>query len=205
MFDHFGLDEAPVVGSSMGGLWGLRFALAQPERVSALALLGCPALYPTTSAPVPMRLVTLPLLGPLLAATVMTAGDVDGARRTWRVLGHPEETTATLPDAFAEAWVRMDDLPHTTRSWVGLLRRAIRLRGARPEAAFRADDLRRVQSPVLLVWGRADPFGTVEQGRRGASFFPDATFHEVGVGHLPWLDDPETCGELVTGFLDRHG
>ncbi len=205
VFDHFDLDEAPVVGSSMGGLWGLRFALARPERVSALALLGCPALYPTTSAPVPMRLVTLPLLGPLLAATVVTAGDADGMRKTWRVLGHPEETTAVLPDVFAEVWFRMDNLPHATRSWVGLLRRAVRLRGAHPEAAFGTADLRRVKSPVLLVWGRTDPFGTVDQGRRGASFFPDATFHEVGGGHLPWLDDPETCGELVTGFLDRHG
>lgn len=201
VFDHFGLDRAPVLGNSMGGLWALRFALARPERVSALALLGCPALYPGTSAPVPMRLVTLPVLGPLLAETVVTANDAEGARKTWRVLGHPPETTTALPDAFAEAWYRMDQAPHAARSWVGLLRRAVRLRGARSDAAFTPADFRRVQSPALLVWASNDPFGSVELGRRGAEYFPDVTFHEVGIGHLPWLDEPETCGELVTAFV----
>lgn len=201
VFDHFDLDEAPIVGSSMGGLWALRFALARPECVTAIALLGCPALYPETSAPLPMRLVTLPVLGPLLAATVVKASDADGARKTWRILGHPEATVEGLPEAFAEAWYRMDHVPHVTRSWVGLLRRAVRLRGARPDAAITPDDLRRVSSPVLLVWGTADPFGTVEEGKLGAECFPDATFHEAGVGHLPWLDDSVACGELVTAFL----
>jgi pimeloyl-ACP methyl ester carboxylesterase len=205
LFDHFELDDAPIVGSSMGGLWTLRFALAHPERVSAIALLGCPALYPETSAPFPMRLVTLPVIGKVLAAAVLQANDADDARETWGVLGHPDETTDGHSRAFAEAWHRMDQIPHCTRSWVGLLRRAIRLRGAVPEAAFTPADLQHVRQPVLVLWGSDDPFGTIEQGRRGAAHLPDAVFYEVGVGHLPWLDDPATCGELLCDFLDRHG
>lgn len=201
LFDHFGLDEAPILGNSMGGLWALRFALAHPDRVAALALLGCPALFPDTSAPFPMRLMSLPVVGGSLVARLLQPDDVTDARETWHFLGHPDETAARLPREFDEAVFRMETLPTAHGSWTSLLRRALRLRGAHPGAAFTPADLRRVRSPVLLLWGRDDPFGTVEQGRRGAASLPDAAFHEVGVGHLPWLDEPATCGELVRGFL----
>ncbi|GIH15879.1 alpha/beta fold hydrolase [Rugosimonospora africana] len=40
VLDHFGLNRAALVGLSMGGETALDFALAYPERVSALALVG---------------------------------------------------------------------------------------------------------------------------------------------------------------------
>ncbi|WP_192918419.1 alpha/beta fold hydrolase [Salinigranum salinum] len=204
LFDHFDLDAAPILGNSMGGLWALRFALAHPDRVSAIVLLGCPALFPDTSAPFPMRLMSLPVLGGVLVARLMQPDDATDAREAWRFLGHPDETATRLPREFDEAVFRMETLPTAHRSWTSLLRRALRLRGARPEAAFTSADLRRIRPPVLLLWGRDDPFGTVEQGRRGAAYLPDAAFHEVGVGHLPWLDDPASCGESVREFLTEH-
>lgn len=204
VFDHFDIDEAPMVANSMGGHWALRFALDQPERVSAMALLGCPALYPETSAPFPMRLLSVPGLGGLLHGLVMQPGDADGARESAAFLGHPEEKTEEFPEPLMESWYRMENLPDAKRSWVSLLQQAARLRGAQPDAAFTPDDLRSVQPPVLLLWGSDDPFGSVELGRRGARYFPDATFYEVGIGHLPWLDEPEECGALIRHFLGEH-
>jgi|GEM_PF-5452476 len=33
----------------------------------------------------------------------------------------------------------------------------------------------------------------------------NSEFHTLdGAGHLPWLDDPERAGQLVSGFLDSH-
>lgn len=205
LFEHFDLEAAPLVGNSMGGLWSLRFALDRPEPVSAIALLGTPALYPGTSAPFPMRIASVRGLGGVIVERVMKAGDADGARGTWEFLGHPDGTVRRLPAELARAWARMEDLPHFRRSWVSLLQRAVRLRGAVPEAAFTPDDLREVTSPVSLVWGSDDPFGSVETGRAGAEHFPEAEFHEVGVGHLPWFDEPAACGELVREFFARRG
>lgn len=205
VFDHFDIETAPLVGNSMGGLWSLRFALERPDRVSAIALLGCPALYPGTSAPFPMRLLSLPIVGGRLVGPLMRADDADDARETLEFLGHPPETATRLPETFAEAWYRVEQVPHFERSWTTLLRQAVRVRGAVPEAAFTPEDLRSVRTPTLVVWGSDDPFGTLETGRRGTEQFPDATFHEVGTGHLPWLDEPIRCGELVREFLDRHG
>lgn len=204
LFDYFDLDAAPVVGNSMGGLWTLRFALAHPDRVSAIGLLGTPALYPGTSAPLPMRLGSLSLLSGFVTEKIMQPDDAADVRKTWSFLGHPDITKDRLPREFAEAWYRMEALPTYKPSWIGILRRALRLRGARPEAALTTRDLESIDSPVCLLWGSDDPFGSLETGRNGAEHFQDATFHEVGVGHLPWLDEPGRCGELLRSFLDRH-
>lgn len=205
VFDYFELDSAPVVGNSLGGLWALRFAIEHSDRVSAIALLGCPAAYPRTSAPLSMRLLTLPLVGRRLVGPMMQSDDVEDARGTIEWLGHPADTAQELPDAFVEAWHRMEQLPHFIHSWTSILRAGGRLRGLRPEWMFTPDDLGDVDAPVLLLWGSDDPFGSVEAGRAGVEFFEEASFHEVGVGHLPWLDEPERCGALLESFLDRHG
>jgi len=40
VFDALELDRAPIIAHSMGGHWSQWFAIARPERVTALALLG---------------------------------------------------------------------------------------------------------------------------------------------------------------------
>lgn len=205
LFDYFELTEAPVIGCSMGGLWALRFALEHPDRGSAIALLGSPALYPGTGAPFPMRLGSIPGLSGLIVDHTMQSGDAGAAREALSWMGHPTETTERLPDIFAEVWYRMENLPHFRQTWVSLLQSCLTLWGVNSEAAFTPEDLRSVRSPVCLIWGSNDLFGSVEAGRAGAEHFPDAEFHEVGTGHLPWLDEPETCGELIRAFLARHG
>lgn len=204
LFDHFDLDTAPVVGNSMGGLWTIRFALEHPDRIAAVGLLGCPALYPRTSAPLPMRVGSISALTGFVVRTFMQAGGVSDVRDAWSFLGHPGETRERLPEEFAEAWYRMEQLPNYVPTWTGILQTALRLRGANPDVAFTDEDLRAVRAPVTLLWGRDDPFGSVETGRTGAEHFADASFHEVGVGHLPWLDDPETCGSILRPFLSEH-
>lgn len=202
LFDYFEFESAPVIGNSMGGLWTLRFALIHPERVSAIGLLGCPAVYPGTSAPLPMRIGSISFLSGFIVENMMQADQVDDVRDGWKFLGHPKETRDRLPREFAEAWYRMDALPTYKPTWVGILQSVLRLRGADPEAAFTPEELTSVKVPVTLLWGSEDPFGSVEKGRTGASHFDEAEFHEVGIGHLPWLDDPERCGELLREFLD---
>lgn len=205
LFDHFDLDTAPVVGNSIGGHWAITFALEHPERVSSLALLGCPAFYPGTSAPLPLRLGSLPVVGGILFERVIQADDSTDARSNWAFLGQAEKTVERLPEEFAEAWYRMQNLPHAKLAWVSLLQTVVRIRGARSSVALTPDDLRDVTVPVLLIWGAEDAFGAIERGRKGASRFPDVEFHEVGVGHLPWLDEPGRCGELILEFVARHG
>lgn len=207
LFDRFDIDTAPVVGNSMGGFWALHFALERPERVAAIASLGSPGFYPGFSVPLPMRLMSLPGIGPLLVEQLLQPDDADDARHGLEQLGHPSETVERLPEAFAEGLYRMENLPHFDRSWARLLRWAVsitRWRGFDPDLEFTPEELSDVSKPVLLCWGPNDPFAGVDIGRAGAEYIPDAEFHEVGSGHLPWLDKPAECGRLLREFLDRQ-
>lgn len=204
VFDHFELDKAPIVGHSVGGLYSLRFALDQPERVSALSLLGCPMLYPGTSPPIPLRLLSLPVVGTVLFGRIQSDDREELSEMLVDVARHPEATVEAVPGALLDAIHRMENLPHVPQSMVSMLQRMFRLRGANPEAALTPGDLRDIDIPVSLVWGREDPFGSVEQGKAGARHFPDVEFNAVGVGTFPWFDEPDVCGDLVRNVLERQ-
>ena len=62
--------------------------------------------------------------------------------------------------------------------------------------------LQQVRTPTLYLWGEADPFGSVDLGRRMAAAQPEAIFKSFPAsGHLPWLDDAETHASLIRAFL----
>lgn len=205
VFDHFALDTAPLVGHSMGGLYSLRFALEHANRAFAIALLGCPMLYPGTSPPLPIRLLSVPVVGKLLFSRLQSDDVEELSKMLVDIARHPEETVEAVPAPLLEAIHRMENLPHVPKSMVSMLQRMFRLRGTNPEAALTPDDFSEIHLPVSLIWGSEDPFGSVEQGRAGAQQLPEKEFHEVGVGTFPWFDDPGTCGELLREFIDRHG
>src|SRR6266545_479922 len=66
LLDALGLDTTTLLGHSGGGVWALWYALAHPDRVEQLVLLGVPAL-PKTRCPLPIRLAATPGLGELLS------------------------------------------------------------------------------------------------------------------------------------------
>ena len=69
LLDTLELDATALLGHSGGGVWALWYALAHPDRVERLVLLGVPTL-PKTRCPLPIRMVGTPGLGQLLSRLV---------------------------------------------------------------------------------------------------------------------------------------
>jgi pimeloyl-ACP methyl ester carboxylesterase len=196
--DAAGLGSADIIANSMGALWSLWFAIDRPDRVRSLALLGCPALVAGTSAPFAMRMLSRRGLGHLLErpATDRTM------RQTLRMLGHPDDLVNHLPPDLIEVNVLGSNLPGAGSSWRSLLWRVLRLRGARPDCALDGDELRAIKTRPLVVWGERDPFGNHDAAQRfAAATGADLAF--AGIGHLPWLDDPEHIATLVRHHIDK--
>ncbi len=80
VMDYFELEEVPVVASSMGGLWSLWLALDEPERISKMVQFGCPALILGTSAPLPMRVMSVPFVNKLAVSNVSCRQSREGTR-----------------------------------------------------------------------------------------------------------------------------
>lgn len=197
VLDGLELERATVVANSLGALFATWLALDRPERVSALAWVGCPALLLATAAPAPMRLLSVRGLGAVLERLQPPSPkQVDGLAKM--VHEHP------LPDELRALLVATERLPSFRATFRPLLRQLLRLRGARPPVALTAAHLAALRQPVAVVWGENDPFGSVAVGRRAAELIPRASFYQVPGGHAPWIHHADEVAAAVVPFLHEH-
>jgi len=202
--DAFDLEAVPVIANSMGGLWSFWYALEFPNRIARMVQIGCPALILNTSAPFMMRLLGVPILNNVIAPQ-MQPQRVDGALNGLRFQGSYQEDIDRMPRVGAEAAYHFFQLPTYLDTWKTLVASVATLGGAKPQYNLGADQLQRVEMPVLFVWGDNDPFGGLEVARRATRLMPDARLHEMHAGHLPHLDKPEETGQVVRNFLSESG
>lgn len=206
VFDDIDLQQAPIVGNSMGGLWAFWYALDRPERVAALVQVGTPAIVEGTRAVIPLRLMAIPGLNRLLIKAV-SPNSPDAIREDAERLGHPGQVGANWPTERVDYMYRVRHLPTYDIGMPSLaeeLLSATSSTGLDPQAVLHLDTLTRVEQPTLLIWGSGDPYGTLDAARDLAAALPNGELHEVGLGHLLWWDEPETTARLIREFLADH-
>jgi pimeloyl-ACP methyl ester carboxylesterase len=198
VIDAYGLETFELVGHSMGGQFGLYYALAHPERVRSLTLLGAPgAAFAEMHPPAGMRVMAFPgVAGRMLrrpvtraeyqANSAMTLGP--GAVEPW-----PPELVdcgylASLREAFVES------LPSYFKAIASPL-------GVRRSAVVTQTQLATLPMPVLLLWGDADVFLTVARAGGSIAAIADAAVVELHGGHAPWLNAPEEARAAMARFL----
>lgn len=193
-FDALCLDQPIILANSLGSLWSSWFAIDRPSRVAALVHIGCPAIILDSSAPLPMRLLSVRPLGHLMMMLQPPSpGQVKQLSKMVRE--YP------LPQEIADLLLATERLPGFKSTFLALLHCLIRLRGSRPTAALTHDQLTQINKPSLLIFGRNDPMGSAPVGRRVAEALPDAELHIVDGGHTPWIHHTDQIAPLVTKFL----
>lgn len=194
VMDALGLRDCPVVTHAMGSLWTRWLAEQRPDLVGRQAMVGCPALVLGTSAPGPMRLASVPRLGPWLVDAPPSARQAD---EMMRMLGEDPQGLDEVRDLL----VACEGLPGYAASMAAMTGSVLRWTRVRPEMATGPDELRAVSHPVHLVWGRDDPVGSPEVGIRCADLLPQASLAIVPGGHLPWLHGSYAVAAALAGFL----
>lgn len=196
VLDGLKLKRASLVGNSISGYWALVYALAHPERVERLVMLGEPA----GSARHPSfrhRILGTPGLNRLLYATILKPRRERTRQQLSAVVAHPERiseafldmayTAAKLPGAQL-AWLSMVELVNPP-TWAPRLTYALR-----PE-------LSRIQCPTLFIWGDRDACPP-RWGRELCQIIPQSHLDVIDdAGHLPWLDAPQQVADLMRTFL----
>ena len=197
VLDGLGLSRPPILANSLGSLWSSWLALDRPERVAALAHVGCPGVALDSSAPLQMRLLSVRPLGRILTR-LQPPSPKQVEELAKMVNEHP------LDPELVELLVATERMPGFRSTFLPMLNVLLRLRGSRPEHRLTAEQIGRIEHPAVLVWGRDDPFGSPEVGERFAAAMPDAGLHVVEGGHAPWLDEAPRIGDILTGFLREH-
>jgi pimeloyl-ACP methyl ester carboxylesterase len=190
LMDHLGLETAAVGGLSMGGNVVLNFALAHPERVSALILADTGAGSDDTE-----RMVARSLQG----ADVLESGGIE-AYVDW-AMSHPAFARFASRGPEQERFMRSCLMTNRAHG-IALSTRGVQAK--RPSIYVLEPQLRSLEMPVLLIVGEHDEACLPVHAFMGLTI-PRATHHELpGAGHLTNLETPEAFNRLVAEFLHTH-
>ena len=204
LLDTLELDVTTLVGHSGGGVWSLWYALAHPDRVTRLILLGVPTL-PRTRCPLPMRLVVTPGLGQLVSR--LAPPSPKSLLRLAAAVGE-KDTLPRHPDLI-DLLVAAGRDPITDRAAKAELRvlvspfALLSPSGFRRRGRVRSDELRHLAVPTLVLWGERDPVGTIPVARAVTELIPHGRLKILPAGHGPWLGQPTQTATAVLDFM-RH-
>lgn len=195
--DGLGLDRVDIIGNSMGGIIGIRFALAHPGRVR--------------------RLVTIGGIG----RNLFSPGPGEGIKLLSEFTDHPTreglvrwlnsmvyDRSLVTEELIEERWAQATD-PET-------LAAARRMYGteafAAQAAAAAASDaapywamLHKLRAKTLLTWGRDDRVSPVDMALLPMRTIPDAELHVFpDCGHWVMIEQKAAWESAVLAFLTRE-
>jgi pimeloyl-ACP methyl ester carboxylesterase len=190
LLELVGVEQATVVGHSLGGGVAMQFAYQFPDRCERLVLvssggLGREVTWVLRAATLPGSEWVVPLLGRL-------------ARRT----PIPPALNRCLAPGVAEVARGFASLAETDagRAFVHTARGVIDVTGQRIDATDRL--YLAATMPTLLIWGDHDRFIPVDHGRHAADCMPGSRFEVfAGAGHFPMHDEPVRFGRLLSDFV----
>jgi pimeloyl-ACP methyl ester carboxylesterase len=187
------VERFDLVGHSMGGHAGVLFALAHPDRVRRLFLVGSVPGFPGTRPPVEIRLLTVPVVGRLLQrvqrqgeAGVLDVAEIFGERDT--IVDHP---------ALVRAIAAHEADPKASEAGFSEFNAVVSPFGWRRSVRLGEPTLRDLTPSTTVVWGDHDTLGTPEDVRDGVETIPEARLEVVDAGHIPYLAHPERCARLI--------
>lgn len=195
VLDALEVDQIDLVGHSMGGQTAILYALEHPDRVRRLSLVGSVVGFPGTRPPMPIRLLTAPVLNRVVrrlqkpgAAGVLDIAEIFGEREA--IKEHP---------AFIRAIAAHEADSKCAATGFSEFSALVSILGWRSSIPIRPAELRTLQPPTTVIWGDDDTLGGPEAVRDGVDLIPDVRFEPVAAGHIPFLRHPERCAELIRG------
>ncbi|MGW5747685.1 alpha/beta fold hydrolase [Amycolatopsis sp. NPDC003861] len=203
LLDARGIEQAALVGASMGGACALDAALAAPERITRLALLGSGLTghtWPDHMQADLARLTEELFPGDRLARYQARTVEVDPAdvramaeaNIRYMVAGPSRDVSVLPPEMVAlvrEMCEQVYRHDWTAPQWTERI----------PDTRHR---LAEITTPALVVIGTADAPGLVELSAHLAESLPRAELVELAdTGHLPSMERPDEVNALLRKFL----
>lgn len=195
--DGLGLRQVDMIGNSMGGIVGTRFALDHPDRVRRLVTIG--GIGRNLYSPSPGEGIKL--------LTEFTDNPTrEGLVRWLRSMVYDQ--ALVTDELIEERWVQATD-PDTLAS-------ARRMYGskafaARAAAAAVSDEtpywamLHRLRAKTLLTWGRDDRVSPVDMSILPMRAIPDGELHVFpDCGHWVMIEQKAAWESAVLAFLTRE-
>ena len=190
LLDALGIDKAHLLGNSMGGYVALEFALAYPDRVGRLVLMGPGG----------------------LAVNILGPEQSEGARRLGEFMMAPSKKAmeawvdtmvankAVVDDALIEERLANAQAPGALESAMAIFMSL----GQHPEPIPLWARLKEMKAPTLVTWGRDDRMLPVEGSLLGFRQLPNAELHIFSkCGHWAQVERKDDFERVAIEFLTR--
>jgi pimeloyl-ACP methyl ester carboxylesterase len=198
ILDALGLDQVPVIGHSLGGMFALWHAAAGSERISSLTAVGVPAVaLPGVRVRMPLSPLTVRGLGVAFLR-------FPSPRPIYRRLlagGLGSEDVKMAPGSLIEA-LRSARRPENARTIASLMHAIDRFRRPRAESVLSEAELAAIRVPTLFVLGSSDPYLSPREARPSIDRIANAAVHEMPAGHGPWLVDAARVAGLIAAHTE---
>lgn len=189
LLDYLKIEKAWVAGNSMGAEVALNFALQNPQRVAGLILIDSGGVNVPGGSSLAPAYAQTPFVGPLLIALALTSDKL---------------VRQGLEKSF------YDDTKVTAER-VAAYYRPLKTRGGQL-AAFRTrtqsgqfpveQDLQKISSPALIIWGAEDELLPVAAGRKMNELIKGSKLVVLErCGHVPQEELPDRVLDEMTKFM----
>lgn len=182
-----GIDQATVVGHSMGGDVAMWLAIEHPERVARLVIVDAAEIGDAAAI---FQVAATPVLGDLVLKTGTT----------------PLSMHAIMSDPYVQKDALTADLAaqYATIYWTPGARQAL-IANARSYSSDRASllsALSAIDAPTLVVWADSDPYFPLSVGERLHDLLQGSALGVIAdAGHLPQEEQPVAFSRVVLQWL----
>jgi pimeloyl-ACP methyl ester carboxylesterase len=164
LLDHLEVEQAHIVGASMGGMIAQQFAIDHPHKVRSLTSIMSTTGDPDVGTPTPEAMAILMTPPPTEREEIIARGV-----ETSRLLSGPHHFDEGRARRRAE---RTYDRMHYPE---GIIRQLVAILSS----PSRTEGLRGVTAPAVVIHGTIDPLVTISGGHRTAEALPDAELIEI--------------------------
>ena len=189
LLDVLGVNRAHLVGNSMGGHSATAFALANPDRVGKLVLMGGGTGGPSLFTPMPTE-------GIKLLNALYRQPTIESLHKMMQVFVYDASalTEAQMRMRLDNMLARRDHLENFVASQEANPRQF-------PDQSARLGE---ILAPTLIIWGRDDRFVPMDVGLRMLAGMANAQLHMFArCGHWAQWEHADSFNEMVVAFLRR--
>ncbi len=189
------IEKPTLIGNSLGGGIALQYTLLYPDNVDKLVLVDSAGLG--IHAPLPLRLVSLPIVGEL-----MTRPSRFEAYFYFRDAVHDP---SVLTKEFVDIYHEIHSLPGNQKSLLKVIRSIVSFRGGNKEVLTPViNNLHRIMQPTLILWGKQDKVLPLKHAYFAEKKIPNGHLHIFDpCGHMPQYERPEDFNRVVLEFLAK--
>lgn len=200
--DYFSLEKTTLLASSFGGYWAIKYALKRPEKVVNMIQEGAPALVVGSTLPGFMKSIGNPILRWLIPKLPAT---VSNSVKIMKELGHTHSfDNKQITDIFMDWYVSLSNNTDTMKYDFDAIGRVVKGGEQNPQFELSDEEIAKLQTSTLWLWGKEDVFAGSEIARRIHGKVKDSQLVEFeNAGHLPWLDHPREHARLIGEFLNH--